>query len=154
MDERRVLEDPVAAVLRPLGYRKQRSTWRRTGEEAILVFNIQKSQWGPQYYLNVGVYLRALGKEETPPEYRCHLRTRVCQLLDDSGPLDLALDFESSLSSDQRSRTISEVLRSHALPWLDSRDSEAKARQALLTQPDTGLVAVEARRHLGVGSTA
>jgi hypothetical protein len=154
MDERQVLEGAAADVLKPLGYRKQRSTWRRAREETILVFNIQKSPWGPEFYLNLGVYLRALGTEQTPPEYRCHLRSRVVGLLDDPAPLKAALDFHSPLPPEERVQTISAALRSHALPWLEARDSEVKAREALLTQPVTGLVAIVAKRHLGIASTA
>ena len=67
----------LAVLLKPLGFKKTRGTWHRTTEDTIQIINVQGSQWGPEYYLNVGTYLRALGEELTPPEYRCHVRARI-----------------------------------------------------------------------------
>lgn len=62
------------------GFKKKGATWHRQSVEAIHVFNIQTSQWSESYYFNVGVYFRALGSEMTPPEYHCHIRTRIPDL--------------------------------------------------------------------------
>src|SRR5688572_9425442 len=67
----------LAALLKPLGFRKRRATWHRATPDTIQTINVQGSQWGPEYYLNVGTYLRALGEETTPPEFRCHIRSRI-----------------------------------------------------------------------------
>lgn len=66
-----------AKLLKPLGFKKLRANWHRATLDTIQTINIQGSQWGPEYYINVGTYLRALGNETTPPEYRCHVRARV-----------------------------------------------------------------------------
>jgi len=67
----------LAQVLKPLGFKKRRATWHRTTTDAIQTVNLQRSEWGDDYHLNVGTYLRALGEELTPPEYRCHVRSRI-----------------------------------------------------------------------------
>jgi hypothetical protein len=67
----------LAALLKPLGFKKRRATWHRATADTIQTINVQGSQWGPEYYLNVGTYMRALGGELTPPEYHCHVRARV-----------------------------------------------------------------------------
>jgi hypothetical protein len=69
--------EALAPLLKPLGFKKRRVTWHRATADAIHTINIQGSQWGPEYYLNVGTYLRALGHETTPPGHRCHIQSRI-----------------------------------------------------------------------------
>jgi hypothetical protein len=39
---------------------------------------VQISRWGDRsYYVNIGVYFKALGEELAPVEYRCHVRQRL-----------------------------------------------------------------------------
>jgi hypothetical protein len=67
----------LAPLLKAEGFKKKGSTWHRLTSDGVHVVNIQGSQWGPEYYLNVGFYLAALGGDETPTEYRCHVRNRI-----------------------------------------------------------------------------
>ena len=67
----------LAQTLKPLGFKKRNATWHRETADTIQTVNVQGSQWGSEYYLNVGTYIRALGEELTPPEYRCHIRSRI-----------------------------------------------------------------------------
>lgn len=72
------LLDELKPLLKAQGFRKTRTTWHRVSEQTIAVFNVQTSQWNSDvYYINVGVYLTALGSRNDPPEYECHVRTRV-----------------------------------------------------------------------------
>ena len=73
-------EDQIKAIpplLKPLGFKKRAGTWHRATADAIHVVNVQGSQWGPEYYVNVGTYLRALGTEISPPVFRCHVQSRI-----------------------------------------------------------------------------
>jgi Domain of unknown function (DUF4304) len=145
------IEDPVAVLLKANGFRKRRRTWWLAQSDTILVINLQKSEWGPNFYINLGVYLRALGTEETPPEYRCHLRTRADRLVDGPSVFVDALNLESGLSADDRRRILGEVLESSALPWLRARSSEESARHSLLAERSpTGLIMKSALEHLGI----
>lgn len=56
---RLALED----VLGPAGFTRKGDSWYRRSEEIVEVVNLQKSQWGAQFYLNYGIWLRALGEE-------------------------------------------------------------------------------------------
>ena len=67
----------LAHLLKPLGFKKLRGTWHRASADTIQTINVQGSQWGPEYYINIGTYLRVLGEEVTPPEFRCHIRSRI-----------------------------------------------------------------------------
>jgi hypothetical protein len=67
----------VSPLLKSAGFKKSRTTWHKRSSEGIHVFNIQASQFGPEYYLNLGFYISVLGSLEKPPEYQCHIRDRI-----------------------------------------------------------------------------
>jgi Domain of unknown function (DUF4304) len=72
------LTDCLKPVLKKQGFKKTKTTWRKTTDDLIYVINIQGSQWNEEdYYINVAMYIRAIGEEENPPEYRCHIRSRI-----------------------------------------------------------------------------
>jgi hypothetical protein len=64
-------------LLKGEGFRKTRSTWHKSTEDLIFVFNVQGSLYSEEYYINVAIYIKALGDETNPPEYRCHLKSRI-----------------------------------------------------------------------------
>ena len=65
----------VHPLLKAVGFRKSSATWRKDQGESVAVFNVQKSPWGGgTYYLNIGVYFRALGSEVLPTENKCHVQ--------------------------------------------------------------------------------
>ena len=51
----------ISPRLKQAGFKKIRHTWRKEYPETIAVFNVQGSQWGPKYYLNLAIYVKALG---------------------------------------------------------------------------------------------
>ena len=74
------LTDCMKPVFKQKGFRKVKTTWRKTTDELIYVVNIQGSQWSNEdYYINVAIYIKALGTEINPTEYRCHVRSRIDQ---------------------------------------------------------------------------
>lgn len=67
----------VSPLLKSAGFKKSKTTWHKVLSEGVWVFNIQASQFGPEYYLNVGFYIFAIGSIEKPPEHKCHVRERL-----------------------------------------------------------------------------
>jgi hypothetical protein len=83
----KLIED-LKIKLKTLGFKKTRTTWHKSIDTLIMVFNIQGSQWSTEdYYINLGIYIKSLGNETAPPEYRCHIRTRI----DENNNIDLIL---------------------------------------------------------------
>ena len=74
---KKALCDAFKPHFKDQGFTKKDATWYLGSEQAIHVFNIQTSQWSECYMFNAGIYLKALGSLETPPEYKCHIRTRI-----------------------------------------------------------------------------
>jgi hypothetical protein len=52
---------------------KGTTRWFADGDEAIVVVEPQRSSYGPQWYINVGIYLRSLGDKERPQASSCHI---------------------------------------------------------------------------------
>jgi hypothetical protein len=101
----KVLESAIHGVLKPQGFTKKGATWRRVSNEIISVLNLQKSQWGDDYYINVGVFIKSVGSREDPRKHDCHIRGRPTPSPDGYAPTD--------------PDAISLVVREFALPWLD-----------------------------------
>jgi hypothetical protein len=70
--------EKLGAELKVHGFKKQRLNWRMDLPSSIAVLNVQLSPWGDgSYYINVGIYLKAIGGEPNPPHNRCHVQQRL-----------------------------------------------------------------------------
>ncbi|HLL05766.1 MAG TPA: DUF4304 domain-containing protein [Myxococcaceae bacterium] len=109
-------------TLRELGFTGSANTWRKPLPDSLLVINLQKSQYGPQFYLNLGVWLKQLGDVNAPKEHQCHVRLRATALADDKGVrLGQALDLENStLSQEQRENFIAGFIQQEVLPFMET----------------------------------
>ena len=76
------LSAQIAQPLKVLGFTKKSHNWWRQSQDAVQMLNIQKSSFGERIYVNLGIYLKALGTETTPPERRCHIQVRLEQIAD------------------------------------------------------------------------
>lgn len=139
------------------GFLKDGPTWRKTSTDAIVVFNIQGSQWGRQFYLNLGTYLRQLGPETAPTEYRCHVRVRLSELMPDPVLLGKLLNFDEAIPAADRCDQLVRAVGEFAMPWLHAMSACDMARSYL---GDHGalarsmFIARDARELLGVSSGA
>ncbi|MEY2430377.1 MAG: hypothetical protein QOC92_102 [Acidimicrobiaceae bacterium] len=111
---------------REAGFEKKGGSWYRCSDEVVAVSNLQKSQYGPQYYWNQGFWLRELGGEDYPKVNRCHIFARLEDLLPDvEGSLRNLLDLEYELDADARIEELSSLLRARLLPLIDRASSLA-----------------------------
>jgi hypothetical protein len=116
------------------------STWYRKLDDLIWVVNLQKSQYGRQYYVNIGVWLRELGDLEWPKEQECHVRSRIEALADpmDEPRIKERFDLESSLEEPDRTALIIETLSTLLGPVLDRvrsiEDMRGPVGKAFLTR--------------------
>lgn len=76
------------------GFTKRSGAWYLSREDTILVMDLQKSNYGPRYFVNVAVWLRALGEAQFPKEWHCHIRTRLTDLVPNPKRVDKLLDVE------------------------------------------------------------
>ena len=116
---RNVLTEIIDRILFDRGFKKKSMTWFANNPEALLLVNLQKSRWSEQYYVNLAVWVKALGETKVPPkEHLCHVRRRLTSFGNDQ--VDKALDLANpELSELERKQVIETQLVERALPFLD-----------------------------------
>jgi hypothetical protein len=133
---------------------KKSGSWYRRSAETIFVLNLQKSQYGLQYYINVGLWLLALEPAEAPKEHHCPIRTRLDNLVSpaEQARLTTLLDLETLIDEGTRREELLAVLQSILLPTMDACSTLAglrsEAGQWLLS---VSLVGGDAQRLLASG---
>ena len=109
------LEVAIAPSLKSAGFKKKARTWWRSRAAVIQVINIQKSAYGERLYINLGIYVKQFGTEQTPPENRCHVQARLERVSDPARQPDV----ERAASSTVPSAALVEAILTDGLAWLD-----------------------------------
>lgn len=150
-EERKILEAALKPLMKQLGFKKAGPTWHRRKDIGIQVLNIQGSQWDKSFYLNLGVYFLAIGSEEKPKEYQCHIRQRLCQLTDDLQGCNDTLSFDSDRAPETRAKALSHLVGKFGVPWLQQLTSVEGARTYLSANPRHGFPVQKATyEYLGI----
>lgn len=103
------------------GFTKKSGTWCRRQHETIAVLELQKSQYGSQYYVNVALWLLEIGEASCPKEHACHLRSRLTQLLPNhEDQLKVVLDLDDlTLAENVRQEMFKALLNDQLLPLIE-----------------------------------
>ena len=126
----------VAETLKSADFQRGSNTWYRGLEETVLVVNVQKSNFGEQYYLNLGVFVKGLpvnlGGKLPPKENQCHIRLRIEALKrDEEHQLKQFLNREDkSIGTTDRKRGIETAIARIALPFLLQCSTRAGIKEA------------------------
>lgn len=123
--DRRVIPFAIGGTLTASGFKKKANTWYLDNPETIVIVNVQKSSYGPKYYLNVAVWLKRLGKAHVPKEHKCHIRCRWNSLIPmDEKQLERLMDLgDTSLSDEKRIAEIATLMQKYVLPFLSKSTS-------------------------------
>lgn len=101
MIDKNHLKNAFGETLRNAGFVKKSDTWYRSGTDAIIVLNLQKSDHGNYFYLNLGISLKALSDELFPKVNHCHIQIGADSLVGDDLPfLSRALDLDEGNEED------------------------------------------------------
>jgi hypothetical protein len=150
---RDIIEGTVAAVMKKNGFRRKSKSWYLRTDDTILVVNLQKSIYGDQYYVNLAVWLKALGENVFPKEYHCHIRSRVVAFDRDRQKYweREVFDLDNTDMPDaERSQQIQSFLEEKALPFLLSCGSVEELRKLYREGRFEGIpVLIEAQKFLG-----
>lgn len=76
---RNVIQTTFDGFMKGAGFSKHIGSWYRDTDDVITVAELQKSQYGLQYY--IALWLRPLGEAKTPKEQACHVRSRLSLLV-------------------------------------------------------------------------
>ncbi len=120
MSERNAVQRAFDEFGKAAGFEKKSGSWYSRGDEVIAVSNLQKSQYGRQYYFNQGFWLRQFGDQPFPKANECHIRARLGQLLREDDPrIKDLLDLESAVGDDERIGELVALLRGRVLPVIE-----------------------------------
>lgn len=72
-----VVAQSLDSVLREHGFTRRKKTWYRREEETILLVNLQKSDVGEDFYINLGILIRRLSENPAPKVSECHIMERL-----------------------------------------------------------------------------
>jgi hypothetical protein len=87
--------------------------------------NLQKSQYGPRYYVNVGFWLQAVEEAKFPRDDQCHVLIRLDSLIGGTGEdeVNALLYFASEMPGDARAQRLGDLLKSRLRPILEQGSS-------------------------------
>lgn len=147
------LEAEFTGILKPLGFSKRGKRWVKETAQCFSLLNLQKSQWGDQFHVNLGVFVKQLDPQVADPrEHQCHYRIRLTNLLPDDTALERCLDFENEVDEGERLRTIGSALRDYGVGWLKSVETLEGIRERLTARAEKGAaVHLRLKVLLGVG---
>jgi hypothetical protein len=132
VSERDIIQETVDACCKRQGFVKKSGSWYLYGEDLITVVNLQRSQYGPAYYINIGFWLVTLGSEKFPKINKCHLYTRVESAFPEyEDTIYSLLDLTSGLGDDKRREEFEKIFCSNVIPTLVSVNSVSGLRSSL-----------------------
>lgn len=120
MNSLNVVQSTVDAFAKALGGRRKAGSWYLPGTDAVVVLNLQKSNYGPRYYINFGLWFLGVGPANDPKVTHCHLQTRVERLVDDScrPSFERLLDLEIEIPDAQRHEQLLHALEGQLRPFV------------------------------------
>jgi hypothetical protein len=139
IDARETIWNAIVPLAKARGFRMERATNAYiSSDETSSVFNLQRSQWGQQYYLNCGIWLNRFGFVKKPREHVCHIRWRVISLLsdDDARLLEGALNIERPIDDAARRFVFAKTVDVYGLGLLAECTSESAVMAMLSRYPD------------------
>jgi hypothetical protein len=146
--------DTVKATLRTFamnaGFVYARGAYYRDQIDTIAVIDLQRSNYSPRYFVNVGLWVKALGHSRYPPEESCHVRTRLTQLTTtEPRKVESLLDLDEQVDDKHRGDALLGILQKELLPILDrTAKISALVGPAGRSLLDRSVVRAEARKYL------
>jgi hypothetical protein len=124
-----VIVNMVARLVRERGFSAVGSTFYKDLEELTAAVNLQRSQFGAQYYMNLAWYDRNLPRTTRPKEHQCHVRMRVDRVPGvNEDESKRALDVDATLDDDARRAAVQGIVE-RACAFLESGGTIAGLRE-------------------------
>jgi len=148
MIDKKTFKKAFATPFENAGFVKNGQSWYLDGKDAIIVVNLQKSDWEDMYYINIGIWLKALGETSFPRENQCHLMYRAESLFPDNREL-LLLGCSLEKGNLQLLNDLTEFIQNQLIPLLQGFTNENNLK-VLMAQGklNRGLVRLEAKWRL------
>ncbi len=129
MSNRTVVHDALERFGREAGMEKKSGVWYRRNDAVVAISDLQKSQYGPQYYFNQGFWLNELGDERYPKGVKCHITLRLETLVpEERHRIAQLLDLEHEMPDEERVDELVALLNQRMLPVIERGSSLAGLR--------------------------
>lgn len=147
-----LLKRAITTALEPRGFKWKASAWYLDGQDGICVVELQKSNFGEQYYVNLAISVKELDPNPFPKEHQCHVRGRLSEVVADKPRLEAALNFDTDASSpSDRFSFIVDAIVDEALPLLSGYQNLESLKEALeANKLKKFLVSLKLKRLLGL----
>lgn len=131
MSQRDPAQRAFDSFAKEAGLEKRSGSWYGDGDETITVSNLQRSDYGPSYYVNQAFWLKQLGDDRYPKEWKCHIRARLGSMLpaDPAATAARLLDLGNELADEHREAELRDLLVAHLGPIIDRGGSIAGLRE-------------------------
>lgn len=155
MANRNPVQDALARFATELGLASHSKRWYyQHGREVTSVLDLQKSQYGLSYYVNLGFWIDKLGKKQLPKPEDTHVHVRLETLLhDERERIGRLLDLETPIDDVTRVNELVEMFRQQLQPLL-IRGQTIEGLAAMFEDGTlaSAAVVVDARRVLGLSA--
>ncbi len=130
MIDKKTFKQTFAKAIETTPCIKRGQSWYIDGKDTLVVINLQKSDWNEQYFINLGIWLKALGEPSFPQYYRCHLYYRLESIFSQERELILnACSLEQGNA--QLLEELAQFLTGQVLPFLRDCGSERTLRNRM-----------------------
>lgn len=147
MDYTNELVNSIKPILKKYGFKNKGLNWFNEDETIIKVFNIQKSHFGKQIYLNIGIKIKALESKNSYTFPGSQIGTRL-----DNFVRREILDFENNISNEVRCDEIILMLNSNPFEFFTLTGEIESIKKFIIESKSINSVFLSAKKYLGINS--
>lgn len=148
MMNKNIFKKVITSSFENTAYVKKGQSWYLDGEDAIIVVNLQKSNFGEEYFMNIGIWLKGLGSTLFPKENQCHLFIRLERLFPEDREL-ITRGFSLETTNMQTLSDLSEFIKFKLFPFLQDCTNINKLKDfAAMGKFKAGLIRKETKDYL------
>lgn len=138
----------IDAELKPLGYQRKDKTWYKEGEDTIVMFTLDKSQYSNLYYASVHFLLKGISTEKQPKFYKSHSYFRAEYYMDEDPKK--YFDLENELDKETRIKQIRKLMQKSVSILALFETIEGIKKVITLYNPRVLGIKLVAQKYLGI----
>jgi hypothetical protein len=119
-------------------FQKKTGNWYLNEKEIIKVVNLQKSNYGNQYYVNLGVYFKGIDADNNvPKEQQCHIRTRLNSwIINSQKNYNYLFNLDTLIiSKEEFEMEMKKCIIDNVIPQLNAIESKEKILEIIYKEP-------------------